>query len=50
MGLTSGAFDALALVTALGAVIEGTAQEDLLDFYSEERRRVFLEVASPTFA
>ena len=48
MGLTSGAFDALALVTALGAVIEGKASERVLDFYSEERRRVFLEVASPT--
>jgi len=48
MGLTSGAFDALALVTALGAVIEGKEKEDILDFYSQERRRVFLEVASPT--
>jgi 2-polyprenyl-6-methoxyphenol hydroxylase-like FAD-dependent oxidoreductase len=48
MGLTSGAFDALALVTALGAVIEGKAPTSVLDFYSEERRRVFLEVASPT--
>jgi len=47
MGLTSGAFDAAALVTALGAVIAGRAGEDVLDFYSEERRRVFLEVASP---
>lgn len=47
MGLTSGAFDALALVTALGAVIEGKAPLSVLDFYSEERRRVFLEVASP---
>jgi 2-polyprenyl-6-methoxyphenol hydroxylase-like FAD-dependent oxidoreductase len=47
MGLTSGAFDAAALVTALGAVIGGRASEDVLDFYSRERRRVFLEVASP---
>jgi 2-polyprenyl-6-methoxyphenol hydroxylase-like FAD-dependent oxidoreductase len=47
MGLTSGAFDAAALVTALGAVIGGRAGEDVLDFYSQERRRVFLEVASP---
>jgi 2-polyprenyl-6-methoxyphenol hydroxylase-like FAD-dependent oxidoreductase len=47
MGLTSGAFDAAALVTALGAVIGGSAGEDVLDFYSQERRRVFLEVASP---
>jgi 2-polyprenyl-6-methoxyphenol hydroxylase-like FAD-dependent oxidoreductase len=47
MGLTSGAFDAAALVTALGAVIGGRASDDVLDFYSQERRRVFLEVASP---
>jgi 2-polyprenyl-6-methoxyphenol hydroxylase-like FAD-dependent oxidoreductase len=47
MGLTGGAFDALALSTALGLVIHGEAGEDLLDFYSEERRRVFYEIASP---
>jgi 2-polyprenyl-6-methoxyphenol hydroxylase-like FAD-dependent oxidoreductase len=47
MGLTSGAFDAAALVTALGAVIAGQAGDEVLDFYSQERRRVFLEVASP---
>jgi 2-polyprenyl-6-methoxyphenol hydroxylase-like FAD-dependent oxidoreductase len=48
MGLTSGAFDAASLVEALGAVLAGKAGEDVLDFYSQERRRVFLEVASPT--
>jgi 2-polyprenyl-6-methoxyphenol hydroxylase-like FAD-dependent oxidoreductase len=47
LGLTGGVLDADALSDALGAVIAGAAPESLLDFYSAERRRVFLEVASP---
>ena len=47
LGLTTGVIDADALITALGAVIAGEAGEDVLDFYAQERRRVFLEVTSP---
>lgn len=47
LGLTTGVIDADALITALGAVIMGEADEEVLDFYAAERRRVFLEVTSP---
>ncbi len=47
LGLTGGVLDADALSDALGAVIRGKAPESVLDFYAQERRRVFLEVASP---
>ena len=47
LGLTGGVIDADALSDALGAVIQGRAEESVLDFYSRERRRVFLEVTSP---
>lgn len=47
LGLTGGVIDADVLSDALGAVINGKAGEELLDFYAEERRRVFLEVTSP---
>jgi 2-polyprenyl-6-methoxyphenol hydroxylase-like FAD-dependent oxidoreductase len=47
MGLTSGIIDASALVSALDAVIHGRAGDEALDFYAEERRRVFREVVSP---
>lgn len=50
LGLTGGVLDADALSDALGAVIRGRADESVLDFYSQERRRVFLEVASPLSA
>ena len=48
LGLTSGLLDATALIRALGAVIEGTHGEHVLDAYAAERRRVFLEIVSPT--
>jgi 2-polyprenyl-6-methoxyphenol hydroxylase-like FAD-dependent oxidoreductase len=48
MGLTGGVIDAMALAQVLTAVIGGRARESVLDFYAEERRRVFLEVSSPT--
>ena len=48
MGLTTGLMDARALIEALGAVIHGTADESVLDFYAEERRRVFLEITTPS--
>lgn len=47
MGLTTGLMDANALIDALGAVIKGEADESVLDFYEQERRRVFLEVTTP---
>ena len=47
MGLTTGLMDARALIEALGAVIHGTADESILDFYARERRRVFLEITTP---
>lgn len=47
LGLTGGVLDADVLSDALGAVISGKAGEGVLDFYARERRRVFLEVASP---
>ena len=46
-GLTSGMFDVFVLYEALVAVIHGEAGDDVLDRYSEERRRVFVEFASP---
>ena len=47
MGLTGGVIDAAALIDVLTAVLAGRAAESVLDFYSTERRRVFLEVSSP---
>ena len=47
MGLTTGVIDAMALVDTLSAVIAGRAPDSVLDFYSRERRRVYLEVTSP---
>jgi 2-polyprenyl-6-methoxyphenol hydroxylase-like FAD-dependent oxidoreductase len=47
LGLTSGLFDVFALYEALAAVIHREAPEDVLDRYSEERRRIFLDYVSP---
>jgi 2-polyprenyl-6-methoxyphenol hydroxylase-like FAD-dependent oxidoreductase len=47
MGLTGGVIDADALISVLAAVIQGRAGEAVLDYYAQERRRVFLEVSSP---
>jgi 2-polyprenyl-6-methoxyphenol hydroxylase-like FAD-dependent oxidoreductase len=47
LGLTTGVIDAMALVDTLSAVIAGRAEDAVLDFYSQERRRVYLEVTSP---
>ncbi|MEX5684751.1 FAD-dependent oxidoreductase [Pseudomonas silesiensis] len=47
LGLTSGLFDIYVLHEALTAVIEGRANQDVLDQYSNERRAAFLEQASP---
>lgn len=47
LGLTSGLFDTFVLYPALAAVIRGDAPDSVLNDYAAERRRVFLEVASP---
>ena len=47
LGLTSGLFDAFALYEALAAVVLDGADEAVLDAWAEERRRLFLELASP---
>jgi len=47
-GLVSGMLDAQVLSVALSAVVQGRAQESLLDQYAQDRRRVFAEVASPS--
>lgn len=47
MGLTTGVIDAMAAADVLTAVIQKRGDESALDFYSTERRRVFLEVSSP---
>jgi len=46
-GLTTGLFDAFALWPTLAAVMLDRADPALLDRYSDERRRVFLERTSP---
>ena len=48
MGLTSGLFDSFVLSEALAAVVNGVVGDEVLDAYSEQRRKVFLEYASPT--
>jgi 3-(3-hydroxy-phenyl)propionate hydroxylase len=47
LGLTGGMFDTFVLQEALAAVVRGEVEESVLDEYARERRRVFLEVASP---
>jgi len=47
LGLTGGIVDADILSRALAAVIRGDIDAGVLDRYSEERRRVFLEFTSP---
>ncbi len=47
LGLTSGLFDIFALYEALAAVIHGEVGEAVLDRYSDERRRIFLDYVSP---
>jgi 2-polyprenyl-6-methoxyphenol hydroxylase-like FAD-dependent oxidoreductase len=50
LGLTSGLLDGNVLGDALPAVLHGAAQDDLLDRYALERRRVFVEVTGPAAA
>jgi 3-(3-hydroxy-phenyl)propionate hydroxylase/6-hydroxy-3-succinoylpyridine 3-monooxygenase len=47
LGLTSGMFDSFALVDVLNRVIHEGADAQILDRYSNDRRRIFLELVSP---
>ena len=48
LGLTGGLLDAVSLGDALIAVIAGRRRDHVLDAWAHERRRVHLEVTSPT--
>lgn len=47
LGLTSGLFDSYFLVEIMNAIVNEGASHDLLNRYSDERRRAFIELASP---
>ena len=47
LGLTGGMFDAFALIEALNRVIHDGANHDILEFYEQDRRRIFTEITSP---
>ena len=47
LGLTCGILDAAPLGEALAGVIHGRRDESVLDAWAEERRRIFVDVASP---
>jgi 2-polyprenyl-6-methoxyphenol hydroxylase-like FAD-dependent oxidoreductase len=47
LGLTTGFWTGLILSDLLGAVIKGECDPEILDRFSQERRRVFWEVTSP---
>jgi 3-(3-hydroxy-phenyl)propionate hydroxylase/6-hydroxy-3-succinoylpyridine 3-monooxygenase len=46
-GLMGGIYDSFVLSEALAAVVHGQARDEILDRYSELRRKVYLEVTSP---
>jgi 2-polyprenyl-6-methoxyphenol hydroxylase-like FAD-dependent oxidoreductase len=48
LGLTTGIISGMVLSDVLGAVIRGEADDTILDRYSDERRRVFWNVTSPS--
>ena len=47
LGLTSGMFDAFALIEALNRVIHDGADDEILTRYSDDRRCKFIELVSP---
>lgn len=47
LGLTSGIWSGMILSDVLGEVIAGRADDSILDRYSDERRRIFWDIASP---
>lgn len=46
-GLTTGLFDSYALWPTLAAIVQDSANPDLLDIWAKERRDIFLERTSP---
>jgi 2-polyprenyl-6-methoxyphenol hydroxylase-like FAD-dependent oxidoreductase len=48
LGLTTGIITGVVLSDVLGAVIRGDEDDAILDRYSDERRRVFWDVTSPS--
>jgi 6-hydroxy-3-succinoylpyridine 3-monooxygenase len=48
LGLAAGLFDCFALVDPLTAVVRGSGPNAALDAWAADRRRLFLEFASPT--
>ena len=47
LGLTTGIWTGMILADLLGEVIRGRLDDSILDRYSDERRRIFLEIVSP---
>jgi 2-polyprenyl-6-methoxyphenol hydroxylase-like FAD-dependent oxidoreductase len=47
LGLTSGIWCGMILSDLLGEVIAGRLEDSILDRYSDERRRIFWDIASP---
>ena len=47
LGLTSGVWTGVVLADVLGAVLSGEEDEEILDRFSDERRRIFWDVVSP---
>jgi len=47
LGLTSGIWSGMILSDVLGEVLAGRVDDSILDRYSEERRRIFWDIASP---
>ncbi|MFE7422111.1 FAD-dependent oxidoreductase [Rhodococcus sp. NPDC057529] len=48
LGLTTGMLDSFLLSEALAAVVQGRADDDILDRYADERKTVFDGITSPT--
>jgi 2-polyprenyl-6-methoxyphenol hydroxylase-like FAD-dependent oxidoreductase len=47
LGLTSGVWTGIVLADILGAVLRNEEDEEILDRFSDERRRIFWEVVTP---
>jgi len=47
LGLTSGVWSGMVLADVLGAVLRGEEDANILDRYSDERRRIFWDIVTP---
>jgi 2-polyprenyl-6-methoxyphenol hydroxylase-like FAD-dependent oxidoreductase len=47
LGLTSGVWTGVILADVLGAVLRGEASEEILQRFSDERRRIFWDIVTP---